>query len=91
MMKSLWKSWCEKVDNHNSKITYGNYEETWSYYTIFYPILFGIFLFILLGFLMMINSIPITEDKITKIIILSVGSIIVLELCLYINWKVNEN
>lgn len=50
-MKKLWKRYCNRVDKHNERISYENYEEYWEYSTIFYPFFQAFFITLLiLGF-----------------------------------------
>lgn len=74
----LWESWKKKVDEHNEKQTYVTYEECWSYYTIFTPIIFALAVF----FVLIFNGMDIVGTSVT-----SIATFIIFGVFLYANWR----
>ena len=47
--KNLWNNWKAIVDEHNSKITYIDYDNTWGYDMLFYPLINSLLVGLLLA------------------------------------------
>lgn len=79
----LWKRWCKKVEEHNSRLGYGDYEEAWSPFTIFYPILLSS----LIGFFVCAFSNSFTKELFIPAFLISA---IILGIAYFINWKIYD-
>lgn len=49
VLKKIWNKWKAIVDEHNSHITYVDYDNAWGYDMLFYPIFYGIIVGVLFG------------------------------------------
>jgi hypothetical protein len=41
LLRNIWNTWKAVVDYHNSKITYVDYDDAWSYDMVFIPVLWS--------------------------------------------------
>ena len=82
----IWKKWCKKVEEHNKPLLedWATSDEIWSPYTIFAPIIFGVFLFIYLGFFMLASD---SGCNWTLCAVLSLFGAMILGLGMLVSWK----
>lgn len=88
----IWKKWCKKVEAHNNNLTYVNYEESWSPFTIFTPIMY-FFLWILLLFLILLTQRCVSFNVYFLIKYSVIGGLICFclsSIFLFLNWMLNE-
>ena len=81
-MKKLWNKWCKRVEYHNRYIDYGNYEDAWSPSDIFGPLVFSIFVTLIVW--------AITLITFSEMILVYLFSVFMYGIFYYSNWSLTE-
>lgn len=85
-MKNLWQKWCLIVEKHNEPLlkSWSTSDEAWNPSEIFMPIVFGIILSGIFGFMMLIAG----TFNLAFCIEVFLSTVAVFGLFMFINWKV---